>query len=175
MDTGWVIKKLNCNFTQQIHRVYSLLPDTTKLYQFNCNTLDTGLFYTTLRTAEGCDSVLAIRKYNCDTVTTKPKDNKLNVFIPNVFSPNQDGTNDRLSIFVNVPKLKVYGFAIYSHLSQRVFFQENFDLTHDDFMGWDGYFPKGDPAPQGTYIWVMSYQDLEGNSQLKRGTVSLMR
>lgn len=174
-DTGWVIKKLNCNFSQQIHRVYSLLPDTTQLYQFNCNTLDTGLFYTTLRTAEGCDSVLAIRKYNCDTAITKPKDNKLNVFIPNIFSPNQDGTNDRFSIFANVPKLKVYSFAIYSHLSQRVFLKENFDLTYDDFLGWDGYFPKGDPAPQGTYIWVMSYQDLEGNSQLKRGTVSLMR
>jgi gliding motility-associated-like protein len=95
--------------------------------------------------------------------------------VPNVFSPNGDGINDHFVIFTNPIGLTIKQLAIYNHWGQRVYNLENFEAGNNNYFGWDGTFPPQYLAPQGTYVWVLSYQDLDGEVKIKRGTVALLR
>ncbi len=91
-------------------------------------------------------------------------------FIPNSFSPNNDGHND---VFIPVSNtLKEWEFSIYSVWGARVFF------TEDETKGWDGKFCTED-APNGNYVWKISYtiwNDVTGFHTInKNGIVVLLR
>lgn len=96
------------------------------------------------------------------------------IYTPTVFSPNGDGINDHFMIFTKPTGLKIKQLAIYTYWSQKVHSLENFEVTNDYFFGWDGVF-KGAVASPGTYVWVLSYEDLDGSIKIKRGTVALIR
>jgi gliding motility-associated-like protein len=66
----------------------------------------------------------------------------LRVFIPNAFTPNGDGLNDRLHIYVE----HATGFetSIYNAWGELVF---KGDAAHE----WDGTY-KGNNVPQGVYL-----------------------
>ena len=89
-----------------------------------------------------------------------------NIFIPNAFSPNNDGKNDVLFVRGNYIT-KLY-FAVYDRWGQKVF------ETKDMSKGWDGTF-KGkriDPAVFGYYL----EGECEGGDKFfKKGNVTLLR
>jgi gliding motility-associated-like protein len=87
-------------------------------------------------------------------------------FIPNAFTPNNDGNND---IF------KVYGSSI-RELTMRVYNQwgELIFETKNAQNGWDGTW-KGRPEAVGVYVYVAQVT-FYNNVQIKRkGTVNLIR
>lgn len=91
-------------------------------------------------------------------------------FIPNSFSPNNDGHND---VFIPVANtIKEWEFSIFSVWGERVF------VTEDETKGWDGKF-CGDDAPNGNYVWKISYtvwNDVTGlHTVNKNGIVVLLR
>lgn len=88
------------------------------------------------------------------------------VFIPNAFSPNADGHNDKL--FVRSVILKDFYFVVYNHWGQKVF--ETSDLK----TGWDGNF-KGKECPNGVYDYYFKGECIEGEKLEKRGNVMLIR
>ncbi|MCZ4222628.1 putative Ig domain-containing protein [Pedobacter rhodius] len=88
------------------------------------------------------------------------------IFIPNVFSPNNDGKND---IFL------VYGTAIasvnmniYTQWGQLIY-QVNSTTT-----GWDGTY-KGIAQPNGVYVYVIEVGLTDGTKVMKKGTITLIR
>jgi len=89
------------------------------------------------------------------------------IYVPNAFTPNGDGLNDRL-------RVRVYGladqasFVIYDRWGEKVF------GTTDLGAGWDGNY-KGSPGPVGTYTWYLTARDVRGAPVNRRGTVTLMR
>ncbi len=87
-----------------------------------------------------------------------------NIYVPNAFSPNGDGTNDTW----NVPALEAYNsfeVAVYSRWGQLVFH------TRNSFKPWDGTF-KGKPLPVGAYNYFINV----GNSQdLFKGSLMIIR
>jgi gliding motility-associated-like protein len=92
-------------------------------------------------------------------------------FIPNAFTPNEDGDND---IFLPVsPNLDVYDFRIYNRWGQLLF------ISKDASVGWDGRNEHGNMAETGTYIWEISYtevsDDQEPIEKQLNGTINLMR
>ena len=99
----------------------------------------------------------------------------VNVFIPNLFTPNGDGNND---IF------KAYGygfednieFKIYNRWNRVVYEAFTFDALKN--IGWDGKF-NGEDQPDGVYIWTLNATDLNGQtnpkSELMKGTLLLNR
>ena len=71
------------------------------------------------------------------------------MFIPNIFSPNQDGINDRFEIFLG-PDIIVesFEFKVFNRWGANVF------SSSDPNDNWDGRF-KGKIMDMGTYIWYM--------------------
>lgn len=88
------------------------------------------------------------------------------LYVPNAFTPNSDGKNDRFS-FLAVGMKKLDYFRIYNRMGQLVY-----DAT--SFEGWDGSM-RGVQQPAGTYVWMISGEDYNGNAYRKKGTVQLIR
>ncbi|MGB1216911.1 MAG: gliding motility-associated C-terminal domain-containing protein, partial [Saprospiraceae bacterium] len=95
------------------------------------------------------------------------------VYVPNAFSPNEDGFNDILKVYgqpdVKVSKLQIFdrwGSIIYEgrELDSRLFTDE---------AGWDGT-SKGVPVPNGVYVYLVTFQSVNGRTQFS-GDVTLLR
>lgn len=88
------------------------------------------------------------------------------LYVPNAFTPNGDGKNDRF-IFFAIAMKKIDYFRIYNRLGQLVY--------HGlDASGWDGTM-NGIAQPGGTYTWMISGEDLNGNAYRKKGSLLLIR
>jgi gliding motility-associated-like protein len=89
------------------------------------------------------------------------------IYVPNVFTPNGDGINDRL--FVNLIGVSQFHyFRIYNRYSKQVF------ETNNIANGWDGKF-NNVLQPMDTYVWIAEYTDTRGNTIVTRGNVTLIR
>ncbi|MEH0153366.1 FG-GAP-like repeat-containing protein [Limibacter armeniacum] len=87
------------------------------------------------------------------------------IFVPNLFTPNGDGTND---IF------KIYGKGVARLTLQIVDQQGNIVFTSDNISqimetGWDGNF-GGKALPNGTYYWKMIGVYKDGSNIKFKGT-----
>ncbi|MCB0587481.1 MAG: gliding motility-associated C-terminal domain-containing protein [Phaeodactylibacter sp.] len=93
-----------------------------------------------------------------------------NVYIPNAFSPNDDGRND-LFRPQSPCELKDYEFLVFDRWGNQLFSTANPD------EGWDGR-NKGRPMTVGVYAWALSYT-VEANGQVEqrstKGDIMLMR
>ncbi|RYY00155.1 MAG: gliding motility-associated C-terminal domain-containing protein, partial [Gammaproteobacteria bacterium] len=86
-----------------------------------------------------------------DEITIYTICNGGNLFIPNTFSPNTDGKNDRF-----YPRGKglnqIKSLRIYNRWGEVVFTVTNF-TANDPSVGWDGTF-KGSPLPPDVYVYT---------------------
>jgi gliding motility-associated-like protein len=96
------------------------------------------------------------------------------VYVPNVFSPNGDGMNDYFYPNVTKHVQKVAYFRVYTRWGEQVFENKNFLPDTTERVGWDGIF-RNDQANTGVYVWVMEIELLNGNRELYKGDVTLMR
>jgi len=110
------------------------------------------------RSADGCLDTASL------TVSLEP--GSKDFYIPNAFTPNNDGKND---VF------KAYGSSIKS-VELRVFNQwgELVYETKDKDKGWDGTF-KGKQQPVGVYPFGVKVTFIDNTVITKRGTVNLIR
>lgn len=88
------------------------------------------------------------------------------LYVPNVFSPNNDGKND---IFY------VYGNYI-SKIELQIFNQWGQHITTitDKNQGWDGKF-KGNPQPVGVYVYVLKVEMQDKREINMKGSITLVR
>lgn len=88
------------------------------------------------------------------------------LYVPNAFSPNDDGRND---LFQPVPvcPLDDYQLQVFSRWGALVYETETFGT------GWDGNF-RGATMPSGVYVWVIRYQQA-GQMLNLSGDLSLLR
>lgn len=96
-----------------------------------------------------------------------------NFFIPNVFTPNDDGVNDFLQIFGGPEVEQVIDFQIYSRWGALVYQDDSFPVNSLDY-GWDGTF-KGKNASQDTYIWSAEVLFIDGHKERFNGDITLVR
>lgn len=87
--------------------------------------------------------------------------------VPNLFSPNRDGTNDTFRPILD-PGLTVTGFKIYSRWGNLVFDNPS------DPNGWDGTF-NGKDLPSDVYAYVIILRYDDGQTVTLRGDVTLLR
>ncbi len=89
------------------------------------------------------------------------------LFVPNAFTPNEDGLNDEFFITNPQIALDFVSFEIYNRWGGRVFY------STDPFGKWDGSY-NGIRQNSGLFIYKIRYK-CEGNEQQKIGKISLMR
>lgn len=89
------------------------------------------------------------------------------LFIPNIFSPNNDGNNDRFRFVMNA--MEQVEIAIYDRWG-RVLVRSN----QTDF-GWDGRDAQGRPVQEGVYTYVLRAVSYGGQELTRQGTITLVR
>ncbi|MBL7817130.1 MAG: gliding motility-associated C-terminal domain-containing protein [Saprospiraceae bacterium] len=125
----------------------------------------TGRYIDTLESFQGCDSVIT---------TVLKGDNTNRIFIPNVFSPNDDKNNDLVLIYADEKCVRrTIKWAIYSRWGERVFYKENFQ-PNDSSFGWDGTF-KGKILPPDLYTYFAEIEYADGSSDFIKGDITLIR
>lgn len=114
-----------------------------------------------LQSSDNCDSLvyLILERYE--------------VYIPNAFSPNNDGVNDFFTIYGGADLSEVTTLRIFDRWGARVFTAEDF-LPGDQTGGWDGEF-GGRPAPAGVYVYQAQIVFEDGRTRLVSGAVTLVR
>jgi gliding motility-associated-like protein len=91
----------------------------------------------------------------------------LTLEIPNVFTPNGDGSNDIFHI--KSTGVKEISLQVFNRWGQKLY----------EFAGpkasWDGLTPNGSEVPEGTYFYFVKASGFDGQEIEKHGTVNLFR
>jgi gliding motility-associated-like protein len=125
---------------------------------------ETTTYFAEVVNAGGCKSR--------DEVTISILCDNANVFIPNTFSPNGDGTNDifyvRGSGLFDIKSLNVF------NRWGEVMFQKVAVKPNDAAAGWDGTY-KGTKLPPDVYVYTAEVQCENGTVLVLKGNVALLR
>ncbi len=154
--------------------VFTIL-DTAKFFSFNELSLsdgsnydvypvihtftDTGL-YTIIQTVKneaGCIDTVEYR------VLVEPE---FRLFIPNSFTPNNDGLNERF--LPSILGITSYDLRIYNRWGQIIF------RTQDEFEGWNGE-SEGVKCQQDAYVYHLEVTPYAGQKKIYIGSVTLIR
>lgn len=95
------------------------------------------------------------------------------VYIPNAFSPNDDGENDVFMIFTNPAVFNIQTFRLFDRWGEMVYQAENFS-PNDPSYGWDGSF-NGTLMTVGVYAYFAEIELLDGEVVMYKGDVTLVR
>lgn len=102
-----------------------------------------------------------------DTMDIYAKECMLGIYIPNTFTPNNDGRNDVFRPLV-FGVMESYSLQLYNRYGQLLFSADN------PLAGWDGNW-KGQSQSTGGYVWICRYK-FEGQlPKQEKGTVLLIR
>lgn len=94
------------------------------------------------------------------------------VFVPNTFSPNGDGSNDKFFIQGNPATVDDVELRVFNSWGQLIF--ESKGKIGDPSIGWDGKV-KGADQPLGVYIYVAKVRLKTGEIDLRKGSINLIR
>lgn len=94
------------------------------------------------------------------------------LYIPNAFSPNEDGDNDRFFIQGIEGLAQIQEMQIFDRWGNLVYYL--LDAPINDYTtAWNGRW-KGELLASGTYIWTASIEFIDGRTKALNGTVVLM-
>ncbi|MFK8005665.1 MAG: gliding motility-associated C-terminal domain-containing protein [Saprospiraceae bacterium] len=185
LDVPELIIELPASITIELGENYELIPQINyplvaidTLYWTSSDSLDcydclnpiaapynTSLYTLTVVNLNGC-----ITTANILVNVEKPRD----VFIPNVFSPNDDGFND--IFYINADDLmikQVNKFQIFTRWGELVFSDVDFQPNTPDH-GWDGFF-KGEKLNPNVFVYYAEIEFIDGLVKLYKGDVTLRK
>jgi hypothetical protein len=101
-------------------------------------------------------------------VETKEKEAEFSVSqYTNVFSPNGDGRNDEF--FLNIDGVVDFYLIVINDKGEAVFKTENTNFR------WDGRDLRSEPAPNGSYVYMLSGKDKDGNPIAQTKSLTILR
>lgn len=104
------------------------------------------------------------------TIIVKKEDD---IYIPNAFSPNGDGTNDFFTIYAGRSVKKIKQLLVFDRWGEQVFGISNAN-PYDVSTHWHGVF-RDMPAQVGVYVWMTEIEYIDGITKLFKGDVTLMK
>jgi gliding motility-associated-like protein len=109
-------------------------------------------------------SLIVTSSNSCSDITSKiiTVTDDYWVWIPNSFTPDLDGINDKFCIAYHGIRENTFTFNVFDRFSNLVYSTNNIhDLDCEN--GWDGkHQSTGNELPMGVYIYKMYYQDFDG-------------
>lgn len=118
--------------------------------------LQTTQYIINVVTEDGCE----------DTAQTKIVVRQSNIYVPQAFTPNNDGVNDVAEVFAVNPKL--FSIKIYNRWSELVF--ESTDVNSK----WNGMY-KGEDCPVDSYSYILDVTLQNGKQYHKQSSILLLR
>jgi gliding motility-associated-like protein len=116
------------------------------------------LYTIEIKTLTGCVTI--------DTQLVKTH-KEIAIYVPTVFTPGGDGTNDYLRpLLLGFEKLKY--FRIFNRWGKKIY------ETQTDLPGWDGRIGNILQETQ-TVIWMIEAVDIDGKTHFKKGSTLLIR
>ena len=149
--------------------IYSWNPDST-LSCFDCaepiaSPQNSTTYFLTVVNDQGC-----VGEGSVLVVVRKERE----VYVPNSFSPNDDGINDILSIF-SKPGIvsNIHTFKVFSRWGESVYEFHDF-MPNDPTLGWDGKH-KGELLDPGVFGYFLEVEFVDGVTKLFKGDVTLIK
>ena len=142
-------------------------------YELSPGSLQFGNYYENL--PFGSYEVLVTDEAGCilraDTELDIPK---CPVWVPNVFSPNNDNTNEYFNIgSIDNYDLGILRYMIFDRWGEKVYDAYNFEIT-DRIKYWNGQF-NGRKATEGVYAYLIEVIHPNGDIDFLTGDVTLVR
>lgn len=138
---------------------------------YNCTNMsiisgETGPSFTS--STNGSFAVIVVENGCQDTSACEDIVHKIEVSIPNIFTPNQDGFNDLFKLSTN-ERIKSMTMEIYNRWGQLIY---ESNLINE---GWDGYTNSGSQVSSGTYFYVINIENESSFIKKYNGTLTLIR
>jgi gliding motility-associated-like protein len=95
------------------------------------------------------------------------------LFLPNVFSPNGDGSNDEFTVFAGPEVAQIQSMQIFNRWGDLVFSRQNFQ-PNDPAQGWDGRF-RGSLLNTNVFVFYVEAAFIDGTVEVFKGDVLLMK
>jgi gliding motility-associated-like protein len=144
----------------------------TLAYEIRWSTGDTTPF---LIVEEGGVFTVTVRDRNCpfevtDNITIEMLGVAQNFFVPNAFSPNDDGLNESIAPIFGFSDVQDYKFVVFNKWGQKVF------ETEVPGERWNGKI-DGNDADGGVYMWYCNIKTpcLPDPLQYQNGTITVIR
>jgi gliding motility-associated-like protein len=100
-------------------------------------------------------------------------DYEVEIFYPNVFSPNGDGTNDNFMLYNSGSPENMNVIQIFDRAGELIFEEKNM-LFNETQSGWNGDF-NGQVVQPGVYVFIINYTLGNGESRMKSGSITVVR
>jgi gliding motility-associated-like protein len=120
--------------------------------------------------------ILVVTKDGCrdDAPLLLRVNRQVKVYIPNIFSPNDDGDNDWFTVFADIKGVKqVKTLQIFDRWGDQVFQNENFQPNILE-LGWNGRFRGQDMNPA-VFVYYAVVEFIDGQEVLFKGDVTIER
>ena len=90
--------------------------------------------------------------------------------LPNAFTPNGDGLNDKFGVILNYCEVQILEFNVYSRWGELMF------QAIKSTDRWDGTTLNGTEAPSDVYVYMTRYKVAdEPEEKIEHGEVTLLR
>ena len=144
-------------------------PDSVTCLTPNCSRVTimpvhSGELYVTGTTLEGCVDTAFVAFSVIEDLPT---------FIPNVISPNEDGTNDHFTVFGGPALAQVEELRIYDRWGGLVYQSAAPFPANDSGLGWDGTV-GGQPVNGGVYVYYVEVSYINGRVVGYKGDVTVL-
>lgn len=96
-----------------------------------------------------------------------------NIFVPNVFTPNKDGINDRITVFADASVKGILEFKIFDRWGELVHERYNFQ-PNDELLGWDGTF-RGKEMNPAVFVYYVEAELWVDETTILTGDITLLR
>lgn len=100
-------------------------------------------------------------------------DDTFRIYIPNVFSPNGDGVNDKFTFDIGPRVERVTYFRVFGRWGGMLFERINFS-PRPLFVGWDGTY-NGKLMNAGVYVYILALELEDGTVVYRSGDITLVR
>lgn len=96
------------------------------------------------------------------------------IYAPNIFSPDDDGSNDFFTIFADpVAVVKIQSLQVFSRWGAQIFERNDF-IAGAQELGWDGTY-RGQKLNPAVFVWQAVVLFIDGKEELFTGDVTLQR
>ena len=123
-------------------------------------------------------TVIATNQLGCmasDEVTINTVVNRdEQVYAPDVFTPNDDSTNDFFRIFAGIAVSSIRDFSVYNRWGELIFESDSLAMDNNQQVGWNGTY-RDKLLTSGVFAWQADVLFLDNIAKTYKGTVTLIR